>query len=79
MQIWLQRAIIKLGIPNGFFTEKICLLVEGQTTFLWNNDWIEDSTRKIIEDSVIISTDVLDEIEPEITEDEVLLFGVQSL
>jgi len=43
MQIWLQRAIIKLDFDENIFNESICKLVKNDNIMLWNNAWLENS------------------------------------
>jgi len=79
MQIWLQRAIIKVDNPPFKFNEKICKLINGREVTLWNNDWLHPNMITIFENNPIINQDIIDEIDEIIGNDEVLLFGVQSL
>lgn len=76
MQIWLQRAVVKLPISPIVFDESICKLVNGDTVSLWNNDWLHAKNGKILDDrNNIIDETILNELEIEIQDDEVLLFG----
>jgi len=79
MQIWLQRAIIKLNLENDFFDESICNLVAGIDIQLWNNEWLNEETKSIFDLYTIIDTDKIAELENYIQDDEVLLFGEHSL
>lgn len=80
MQIWLQRAIIKLKIRKKDFCEPLCKLVGGKSIELWNNKWLYPNNIKILQNiSNIIKQDVLNDLDTEIQDDEVLLFRGQSL
>ena len=80
MQIWLQRAIIKLSITQKSFDESICKLISSESISLWNNDWLNSKHTKMLEDrDNIINQSILDNLDAEIQDDEVLLFGEQSL
>ena len=80
MQIWLQRAIIKLSITQKSFDESICKLISSESISLWNNDWLDLKHAKMLENrDNLINQSILDNLDAEIQDDEVLLFGEQSL
>ena len=80
MQIWLQRAIIKLQITQKDLCEPLCKLVGGESIKLWNNKWLHPNNIRILENrSNIVNQDVLNALDAEIQDDEVLLFKEQSL
>lgn len=80
MQIWLQRAIIKLQITQKDLCEPLCKLVGGESIKLWNNKWLYPNNIRILENrSNIVNQDVLNALDAEIQDDEVLLFREQSL
>lgn len=80
MQIWLQRAIIKLSIKQKIFDESLCKFISSESISLWNNDWLNSKHAKMLEDrDNIINQSILDNLDTEIQDDEVLLFGEQSL
>lgn len=80
MQIWLQRAIIKLQITQKDLCEPLCKLVGGESIKLWNNKWLYPNNIRILESrSNIVNQDVLNALDAEIQDDEVLLFREQSL
>ena len=80
MQIWLQRAIIKLQITQKYFCEPLCKLVGGESIKLWNNEWLYPNNIRILENrSNIVNQDALNTLDTEIQDDEVLLFREQSL
>lgn len=80
MQIWLQRAIIKLSIPEKSFDESLCKLISNESISLWNNNWLNVKHTKILENrDNIINQSILDTLDAEIQDNEVLLFGEQSL
>lgn len=80
MQIWLQRAIAKLPITQKDFHESLCKLVNNESISLWNNEWLHAKNTKILENrNNIIDQNILDTLDAEIQDNEVLLFGEQSL
>jgi len=75
MQIWLQRALIKIDNIDLNFNENICKVVNNDTSInLWNNKWLQPSVVKLIEKNKIIDIDVLNNIDSIINDDEILLF-----
>ena len=71
MELWLQR----VALPNqlGFLsTELICKLVDDETSqSLWHNSWIEKiDTRKSLEGYSIIDRTVLEDLPPDIQNEE---------
>jgi len=75
MEIWLQR----IGHFHSFhpaYTEKLCLLVAGQQTTLWNNDWItaKDLRAEIIPKH-IFDKDVFEKMKPVVPPSEVEMFA----
>lgn len=75
MQIWLQRAIIKLETENITFDENICKLVNNEDIELWNNDWLNTKIIKIFKDNPIINQEKIENIDEVINNEEVLLFN----
>ena len=78
MQIWLQRAIIKLPEIEHKFDEKICKIVNGENISLWNNEWLYQSMIDIITVNPIIKEKIIENIDSTISYEEVLLFGLQT-
>ncbi len=74
MQIWLQRAVVKFGVTDIEFDEKVCRLVAGESVELWNNAWLNGATKAIIGSHSIIDQDILDDMDDVIEMDEVSLF-----
>lgn len=80
IQIWLQRAIIKLPLAQKNFDESLCKLINNESIDLWNNDWLHGTHTQILKvRNNIIEQTILDSLDAEIQDDEVLLFGEQSL
>ena len=80
MQIWLQRATIKLRISKSIFDESLCKLINNESTTLWNNSWLHRTNQNLLNNrGNIIQQDILDGIDIEIQNNEVLLFGEHSL
>ena len=77
MQIWLQRAIIKLDFDENIFNESICKLVKNDNNIiLWNNEWLERSIIDIFKNNSIVDEDEMDKINKVIDSNEVLLFSM---
>lgn len=74
MQIWLQRAIVKFGVTDIEFDEKVCRLVAGESVELWSNDWLNSATKAIIGSYGIVDQGILDDMDDVIDIDEVALF-----
>jgi hypothetical protein len=73
MQIWLQRITIKLG--GGYeYSEKLCNKVTDKNVVIWNSDWLNAKTKKIVNAHNLVNTDTLDQIGAVIANDEVELF-----
>lgn len=74
MQIWLQRIALNFT-KNLSFEEKICSLVVGKKSALWNIGWISDSKLKnIVDPSRIVDKGKLKVLPPVISIDEIALF-----
>lgn len=73
MQLWLQRMTIKLG--NHYdFSEKLCNKVVDQNIVVWNSDWLNTKTKKIVNSHNLVNTGVLDDLGAVISNEEVELF-----
>lgn len=78
MQIWLQRAIIKLDCTKFELDEKLCKLINGNKVEIWNNEWLHNSISDIFDKYPIIDTEKIKDIDEVISDEEVLLFGIYS-
>ena len=77
MQIWLQRAVIKIkNVNTSSFQENICKLVNGEKVSLWNNEWLPKKkyVDGIFKKIPIINDDEIEKLECVIKDKEVLLF-----
>lgn len=75
MQIWLQRATIKLDFNQNVFSEDICKLVNKKNIELWNNNWLETSMKTIFQNNSIVDIAKIADMDVVINDDEVLLFS----
>lgn len=50
LELWLQRISYALD-PSLEFSDPLCRVVAGRSEELWNSDWIEDATLKMLVDS----------------------------
>lgn len=73
MQIWLQRITIKLG--NGYkYSERLCNKVVSKNEIIWNSDWLNAKTKKIVNSYNLVNNNTLDQIGAVISNEEVELF-----
>ncbi len=73
MQIWLQRITIKLG--NGYaYSEKLCNKVTNNNIVIWNSDWLNAKTKKIIDSYDLVNAKTLGSIGVIIENSEIELF-----
>lgn len=82
MQIWMQRAVIKnKNIESTMFSESICKLVSGKDIVIWNHEWLpkKEYIDEIFNKINLVNSDVINDIDAVIDEEEVLLFGSHSL
>ena len=74
MDIWLQR-ISHSFAPDAEFEEPLCKLVRQDDTQLWDNGWISSpSLLKATDSKKIVNKEILDDISPVISDEEVSLF-----
>ncbi len=73
MQIWLQRITIKLG-DSYEYSEKLCSKVIDKNVVVWNSDWLNAKTKKIVNSHNLVNTDTLEQIGAVIGNNEVELF-----
>ncbi len=73
MQLWLQRMTIKLG--NHFeYSEKLCSKVIDKNVVIWNSDWLNTKTKKMINSHNLVNADILKDLGAVIGQEEVELF-----
>lgn len=73
LDIWLQRVV--LGIKGDMkFQERLCRLSSGETTDVWNTNWLKESLKNKIDSSSIVDQDVIANLSETITQDEISLF-----
>lgn len=74
MRIWLQRVTYSLD-KSIEYDEAVCQLVGGNTKQLWNSDWISSTDLKAtVDEKAIVNTNLLEEMAPLISPEEVALF-----
>ena len=74
MEIWLQRISLEFN-PKIEFDEPICRLVDNENVPIWNNDWISSkSLLRVIDVSKIIDREMIREMKPVVSIEEVELF-----
>jgi len=74
MDIWLQRIIYSFA-PDTEFDEPLCKLVYQESISIWNNGWISSPILKnAIETRKVVNRNILEEMSPIISEEEVNLF-----
>ncbi|MDP3769962.1 MAG: RNA-directed DNA polymerase [bacterium] len=73
MQLWLQRITIKLA--NHYeYSEKLCNKVINKDVIVWNSDWLNAKTKKIVNSYNLINVTTLDKLGAVIDNKEVELF-----
>jgi hypothetical protein len=60
------------------FDEKLCKKVNDPAIAIWNSDWLKTDFKTAIESQVIISEEIIDEIDEIIGSEEVQLFDSKS-
>lgn len=58
MQLWLQRMTIKLG-DSYRYSEKLCNKVVDKNVAIWNSNWLNAKTKKIVNSYNLVNPDVL--------------------
>ena len=75
MDIWLQR-ISHSFAPDAEFEEPLCRLVGKKTTQIWDNSWLSSQDlKKAIDPLKIVDWKSLEDMPPNITDEEVELFS----
>lgn len=76
LDIWMQRVSYKLK-PTQTFPSNICKLIKGDPSIssIWNNDWLEPTTKSQFESCKIINYTQLSNMGTLITQKEVDLFS----
>lgn len=79
LEVWLQRTIIKMDIPDGF-KEKLCCKVNDPSVKIWNSAWLNNSSSifKIIEEENIIDSKTIEDMDLVVNIEEVQLFDSKS-
>ncbi len=75
LQVWLQRISYKIKKSENY-SENLCKCLDNKTSSgVWNFDWISDNKLlRILKSTSIINEEVVNNMEPEIRQDEVDLF-----
>jgi len=80
LELWIQRICITIKNEDACFSQfkdKLCLVVSGHSTTIWNTDWIANKTIKDIIDNPrkhIIDEEQLKKLSPEISRNEFAIF-----
>ena len=73
IQIWLQRLTLKANRHKSY-SEILCKKVNDKTVELWNSDWLNDTLKKVINQTPIIDEDIIEKMDVIISPEEVELF-----
>jgi RNA-directed DNA polymerase len=73
MQLWLQRMTIKLG-SHFEYSEKLCSKVVDKEVVIWNSDWLNAKTKKMVNSHNLVNADILRDLGMVIGKEEVELF-----
>lgn len=78
LEIWLQR--VTLGIKKSYdYDEPLCQLAAGNTVNIWNADWLNQTLKKMITSSEIVSKQSIVDLPISIPKQEVQLFKINDL
>lgn len=67
LNIWLQRITLKTDCTVDY-PEKLCQKVLNRKVKIWNSDWLSPKYKKIVDESIIIKDDVLENVETRLSE-----------
>lgn len=73
IKIWLQRLTIKIDRAKAY-DEDLCRKVNDPTIQIWNSDWLNNSLKTIIDTTLLIDEQVIQDIDVVINQTEVQLF-----
>jgi hypothetical protein len=75
LDIWLQRVSYKIN-PSIVFNEPIAKIVSEYyfTNYFWESGWLKDDMKDLIKNTSIVDRNILAEMNPVITREEVALF-----
>ena len=73
MEIWLQRSILNYE-TNTIFQEKLCRKLTDSTVILWNSEWVNKDTEKLINDFSFVNKKILKNMETVLSSEEIDLF-----
>lgn len=79
LDIWLQRIAIANGSANDVkFKESLCKIILDPTGIkndvIWNSSWLNSKVEKIVQNTKIIDIQILSDLEPIVSIDEIALF-----
>ena len=62
LNIWLQRLTLKID-PTISYSGKLCEKVITRNTVLWNSEWLNPKFKKIVEETEIISNEIIEKLQ----------------
>ena len=74
MNLWLQRATLKIDADIEY-EELLCKKVNTTSIELWNCDWLNNSFKKIINETPVINNNEIDHLDVVIDTSEVNYFA----
>lgn len=74
LNIWLQRITLKVD-PTIIYSDKLCKKVTDSNVIIWNSDWLNPKIKKLVEETEIIKSDVIEKIDIAFSEEETELLG----
>lgn len=77
IQIWLQRAVIKIDRELDF-EETLCKKLNNPTIKIWNSDWLSEGLKSIVDLQIIVDEEEIENINKVISIEEVSLFSVKN-
>lgn len=74
LKIWLQRITLKVD-PGISYSGKLCEKVLDNTVQIWNSDWLNPTIKKIVEETEIIKTNVISQMDITLSDEELEQLG----
>jgi hypothetical protein len=74
LNIWLQRITLKVD-PSITYSGKLCEKVLDNSVQIWNSDWLNPEIKKLLEETEIIKTEVIEKMDITLSDGELDQLG----
>lgn len=74
IQVWIQRITLGIGLDNNF-EEAICKSIQNKNCLIWNNEWLNQKTKKQLEEMSFIDNEIIKKLKKIIPKDEFDIFS----